>query len=323
MNNSTHKSVRLAGILAAALAASMLLASCATTPTNPAGSADVRSKLERLQSNPALANLASVEIREAEAAVRLAEQPVGDDAALGDHRVYMADRKVEIAMAKASTRSAEAQRASLSQARDDARLAARTSEADKAHRQATLAQSKADEAQRQTEIAQSAADAARASAAVAAENTARDAAEAARNADKLQKQIDVLKAEATDRGLVLTLGNTLFATGRSDLKQGGTASLDKLVVFLNDYPDRTVAVEGHTDDVGGAGMNQTLSLHRAESVRSYLVQQGIFSGRLTAEGLGESQPIADNLSPSGRQQNRRVEVIIKNTPSATAVASPN
>jgi outer membrane protein OmpA-like peptidoglycan-associated protein len=323
MNNSTHKRSRIARTLAVALAASLLIASCATAPTNPAGSADARSKLERLQSNPAMADLVSIEIREAEAAVRLAEQPVGEDVALGQYRVFMADRKVEVAMAKATTRYAEAQRAGLSQARDDARLAARTNEADKARRQATMAQSRADQAKRETEAAQKETDAARAAALMAAENTAKDAAEAARNAESLQKQIDELKAEATDRGLVLTLGNTLFATGRSDLRPGAAASLDKLVVFLNNYPDRTVAVEGHTDDVGSLEMNQTLSQHRADSVRSYLMQQGISSGRLSAVGLGETQPIADNLSESGRQQNRRVEVIIKNPPAPVPAASIN
>jgi outer membrane protein OmpA-like peptidoglycan-associated protein len=316
MNNITHRYFRNIGILAAVLATSLLVTSCATAPVSPAGSADARSKLESLKSTPALADLASVEISDAEASVRLAEQPVGNDVALGDYRVYMADRTVEIAMAKAATRYAEAQRAGLSQARDDARLAARTREADKAHRQATMAQSKADEAQRETE-------AVRASAAAARALTAEDAAEAARNAEKLQKEIDLLKAEATDRGLVLTLGNTLFATGRSDLRPGSSPSLDKLVVFLNKYPDRNVAVEGHTDDVGSADMNQALSQHRADSVRSYLMQQGILSGRLSAVGMGETQPIADNLTDSGRQQNRRVEVIIKNPPPVVPAASIN
>jgi outer membrane protein OmpA-like peptidoglycan-associated protein len=312
MKNFTHKTVRFAALLT--LSAAWLLASCASAPTNPVGSEDARSKLDRLQSNRALAELAPVEIREAEAAVLLAEQPVGKDLALGNYRVYMADRTVEIAMAKASTRQAEAQRAGLSQARDDARLAARTKEADKAHREATVAQNSADAAKMQVE-------AARASAVVAAENAAQDSAEAARNAEQLQKQIDELEAEATDRGLVLTLGNTLFATGRSDLKPGGSTSLDKLVVFLNNYPDRTVTVEGHTDDVGSDATNQTLSQHRADSVRSYLVQKGILSGRLTAVGYGETLPIADNLSESGRQQNRRVEVVITNPKSAVPTAS--
>jgi outer membrane protein OmpA-like peptidoglycan-associated protein len=291
------------------LATSLLVTSCATAPVSPAGSADARSKLESLKSTPALADLASVEIREAEVAVVLAEQPVGNDVALGDYRVYMADRAVEIAMAKAATRYAEAQRAGLSQARDDARLAARTREADNAHRQTVKAQNET--------------EAARASAAAAAALTAEDAAEAARNAEQLQKQIDLLEAEATDRGLVLTLGNTLFATGRSDLSPNGSKSLDKLVVFLNEYPERTVVVEGHTDDVGSADMNQALSQHRADSVRSYLMQQGIPSGRLSAVGMGETQPIADNLSDSGRQQNRRVEVVIKNPPLVVPAASTN
>jgi outer membrane protein OmpA-like peptidoglycan-associated protein len=323
MNTSTPNLVRFTGILTAAMVASMMLASCASVPPNPVGSAEVRSKLDRLEANTAQAKLVPVEVREAATAVTLAEQPVGKDVALGEYRVYMADRKVEIAMAKASTRFAEAQRTELSQARDDARLAARTREADRAHRQATMAQSKADEAQRRNEVAQGEIDAARAAAVVAAENSAIDAAEAARNAEKLQMQIDALEAEATDRGLVLTLGNTLFATGRSDLNLGDTASLDKLVVFLDEYPDRNVAVEGHTDDVGSVEMNQTLSQHRADSVRSYLMQQGIQSRRVTALGLGETQPIADNQSQSGRQQNRRVEVIIENPLAAVPAASTN
>ena len=311
MNTSRMKYVRVAGILAFTAATSLLVASCATAPQSPSGYAEVRSKLTALQSNSSLADQVPVELREAEAAVLVAKAPVGTDVALGEHRVYMADRKVEIAMARASTRYAEDERAGLSQARDDARLDARTREADRARRK--------------TATAERAADAARASAVVAAADAASDAAseaaEAARNAKELQRQIDVLQAEATDRGLVLTLGDVLFATGRSDLKSGGTNTLDKLAVFLNEYPDRSVSIEGHTDDVGSLDMNQTLSQHRADSVKSYLMQKGIRPQRLAASGLGETQPIADNQSQSGRQQNRRVEIIIKNPPSAIPTAS--
>ena len=298
MNTVKINHARIAGILVFATAVSFLVASCATAPQNPPGSAEVRSKLTALQSNSSLADQVPVELREAEAAVLAAEAPVGKDVALGAHRVYMADRKVEIAMATASTRYAEDQRAALSQARDDARLNARTQEADRARRE--------------TATAQSATDAALASAAVAA-----------KEADELQRQIDVLQAEATDRGLVLTLGDVLFGTGRSDLTSGGTNTLDKLVVFLNNYPDRNVVIEGHTDDVGSHEMNQTLSQHRADSVKFYLVQQGIRHKRLAASGMGETQPIADNQSPSGRQQNRRVEVIITNPQSEVSAASTN
>jgi outer membrane protein OmpA-like peptidoglycan-associated protein len=309
MNTSTRNIVRISGMLTATLIASIVVSGCATVPPNPAGSAEVRSKLDRLEADPARASLVPVEIREAATSVTLAEQPVGKDVALGEYRVYIADRKVEIAIAKASTRYAESQRAELSQARDDARLDARTREADKAHRQATAAQ---------TEV-----DAARASAVVLAADAAAAAADAATVEEELQRQIDLLQAEATDRGLVLTLGNTLFATGRSDLNPGETASLDKLVAFLGEYPDRNVAVEGHTDDVGSVEMNQTLSQRRADSVRSYLMQQGIQAQRLTAVGLGETQPIADNQSQSGRQQNRRVEIIIENPPAVIPAASTN
>lgn len=298
MNTVKINHARIAGILVFATAVSFLVASCATAPQNPPGSAEVRSKLTALQSNSSLADQVPVELREAEAAVLAAEAPVGKDVALGAHRVYMADRKVEIATARASTRYAEDQRAELSQARDDARLNARTQEADRARRE--------------TATAQSATDAALASAAVAA-----------KEADELQRQIDVLQAEATDRGLVLTLGDVLFGTGRSDLTSGGTNTLDKLVVFLNNYPDRNVVIEGHTDDVGSLDMNQTLSQHRADSVKFYLVQQGIRHKRLAASGMGETQPIADNQSPSGRQQNRRVEVIINNPQSVVPAASTN
>ena len=172
-------------------------------------------------------------------------------------------------------------------------------------------------------MAQSKTEAERALAVIAAAEAASDAAEAAANAKELQRQIEVLQAEATDRGLVLTLGDVLFATGRADLKSGGTTTLDKLVVFLNDYPNRTVAIEGHTDDVGSLEMNQTLSQHRAAAVKTYLTQHGIQSLRLTATGMGETQPIADNSTESGRQQNRRVEIIIKNPPSAVAAVSTN
>jgi outer membrane protein OmpA-like peptidoglycan-associated protein len=308
MNIANIKHARAAGIVALAVASSFLVASCATTPQNPPGSAEVRSKLSALQANSSLADQVPVELREAEAAVIAAEAPVGTDVALGEHRVYMADHKVEIAMATAATRYAEDQRAELSQARDDARLAARTREADSARSQAATAQR--------------ATDAARDAAAVAAADAASNASEAAKEAAELQRQIDMLQAEATDRGLVLTLGDVLFATGRSDLKSGGTNTLDKLVAFLNEYPDRSAAIEGHTDDVGSLEMNQTLSQNRADSVKSYLMLKGIQTQRLTASGMGETQPIAENSSESGRQQNRRVEIIIEN-PFSASVGSVN
>jgi outer membrane protein OmpA-like peptidoglycan-associated protein len=318
--------------LAAVATVSLLLASCASAPQSPPGAADVRARLTQLQSDSNLGSRAPVEIKEAEAAVKLAETPVPKDKALGTYRVYMADYKVEIARAKAATRYAEDQRVELSEQRENARLAARTREADLARGDADRARDDADAAR----DARDAADEARRT----AENTSADAARqaeralknsedalalAAADADRqkadLQRQIDLLEAKTTERGLVLTLGNVLFATGRSDLKPGATTSLDKLVSFLNQYPDRNAVIEGHTDNVGSNASNQALSQRRAESVNTYLLQHGIKSQRLAASGLGEDQPVADNDSENGRQQNRRVEIIIDNPPLVSAAAA--
>jgi outer membrane protein OmpA-like peptidoglycan-associated protein len=132
----------------------------------------------------------------------------------------------------------------------------------------------------------------------------------------LQRQIDELQARPTDRGLVVTLGDVLFTSGQADLKAGAAGNLDKLITFLNEYPNRTVMIEGYTDSVGSEDYNQRLSQRRADSVKTYLVAQGIRSIRLAASGKGEDAPVAGNESADGRQQNRRVEVIINNPPAA-------
>lgn len=296
MNNLINSRAFNGKALGAVAAVSLVLAGCASAPLAPPGAAEVRTKLTSLQSDPNLAERAPAAIKDAEAAVRTAEQPVSKaDADLGAHRVYMADRKVEIAMARASTRYAEDQRAKLGDERDRARLDARTREADTARDDATRAEGEA-------ALARTDADAAKL------------------ESEDLQRQIDALEAEATDRGLVLTLGDVLFATGKSDVKVGATSNLNKLVAFLNKYPDRNVQIEGHTDNVGSDDSNQGLSQRRAESVKAYLVQQGIAASRLTAVGMGETQPLADNGSQSGRQQNRRVVAVIENPAPATASA---
>jgi outer membrane protein OmpA-like peptidoglycan-associated protein len=258
--------------LIASAVVAVILAACAAAPVAPQGAVEVRARLTQLQSDPKLATLAPVAIDEADAAVRIAEQPEAD-ASLGSHRVYIADRKVEIARAQAETRLLEDQRAALGTQREEARLESRTLEADTA-RVAT--------------------------------------AEAEAETAELQRQVDALQAKVTERGLVLTLGDVLFASGRAELNPGTANNLNQLVTFLGKYPSRTVMIEGHTDSVGNDDYNQGLSQRRADSVRSYLVRQGVDAGRITAMGAGESTPVAGNESATGRQQNRRVEVIISN-----------
>lgn len=285
MNNLFRNHASYATALTVAAGVALTLSGCATAPVSPEGSAEVRAKLTQLQADPELAARAPVAIREAEAAVRTAEEPIGAaDAALGSHRVFIADRKVETAMAQAATRQAELQRVTLGEERERSRLEARTREADAANVEA---------------------DATRLAAAGAA-------AQAALQADDLQRQIDALQARATERGLVLTLGDVLFTSGRADLKTGAEVNLDRLVAFLEQNPERGVLIEGHTDNVGSDDANLGLSQRRADSVSSYLVRRGIAPRRINASGKGEHQPVADNGSEGGRQQNRRVEVIIEN-----------
>jgi outer membrane protein OmpA-like peptidoglycan-associated protein len=145
---------------------------------------------------------------------------------------------------------------------------------------------------------------------MAASSARSDADAAQQQAAELQRQLEILQARPTDRGLVLTLGDTLFATGRAEIKSGATANLDKLSTFLTEYPDRTAAIEGYTDSIGSEEMNQSLSERRANAVKNYLVGRGVSTARLTTSGRGEGSPVADNESAAGRQQNRRVEVVI-------------
>jgi outer membrane protein OmpA-like peptidoglycan-associated protein len=292
-------------LIATAVASILLTAACTTAPVKPDGAAEARTKLTQLQSDPNLASRAAVAIKEADVAVRAAEQPEADKE-LAAHRVYLADRKVDTAKALAQTRFAEDQRAELTAQRDSARLDARTHEADAAKGQAATARAEGAEQK-------AAADQARLDA-----NTAQlAAASSEQQSAELQRQIDVLHAKPTDRGLVLTLGDVLFTTGRADLKPGATGNLNKLVTFLDKYPDRNVAIQGYTDSVGSGDSNQRLSERRADAVKSYLTGQGVSPMRLSAAGKGQSDPVADNDSAAGRQQNRRVEVIISNPPAAS------
>jgi len=247
------------------------LAACAGQPVVPAGAAQARAELTRLQSDPQLAPLASQALQDAEAAVKAAEQPERDQE-ISSHRVFMANRRVEIARALAETRLAENERAALSAQRDKARLDARTREAESAQMKAAA----------------------------------------------LQQEVNDLHARSTDRGLVLTLGDVLFETGRAELKSGTIADLDRLAAFLSKNPDRTVTIEGHTDSVGSEDFNLGLSQRRAEAVRSYLLRQGVDASRISANGLGESAPVASNSTAGGRQQNRRVEIIVGNPPMASS-----
>jgi outer membrane protein OmpA-like peptidoglycan-associated protein len=296
---------RSAPTAVAAAISLMLLGACATKPATPEGAIYARQQLNKLQASAELAALAPVAIRQADAAVQNAEKPTKDKA-LSDHLVFIADRKVNIAWAQAQDKHAQDQRKLLTDARDAARLDSRTREADLARSDAGMARNEAERARDEAEAARLAAGQDR----LAAEQARNEANSANAKSADLQAQIAALNAKTTERGLVVTLGDVLFDTAQSNLKASASGHLANLSAFLKSYPERGVIIEGHTDSVGDEDYNFGLSQRRANSVQGYLLSQGIAASRITTAGKGESLPVAGNDSASGRQQNRRVEVII-------------
>ena len=196
-------------------------------------------------------------------------------------------------------RLAEQERAAAQQARSEAEDAARRAAAERAAADAARAA-----AQQQQQALAADADRAR----LAAEQAQREKAELH---DRLLQQLNsVLETRETQRGLIVNMSDVLFDTGRYTLKPGAREKLAKVSGILLAYPGLRVQVEGHTDSVGGDDYNQHLSENRAAAVRDFLVQQGVASGAVSAAGFGKANPVASNDTAAGRQQNRRVELVV-------------
>jgi len=188
-------------------------------------------------------------------------------------------------------------------------------EIEHARQEALKAQSDAEQARAAAEAAKLAADAqaeqARAQAQQAQAAVAQ--AEQEKNAlrERLREQLSViLETRETARGLIVNVSDVLFDTGSATLKPGAREKLARVAGILASHPDLKIEIEGHTDSVGADDYNQRLSERRAESVRAYLVQQKIAPTSVDAEGFGESRPVAGNETAAGRQQNRRVELVV-------------
>lgn len=143
----------------------------------------------------------------------------------------------------------------------------------------------------------------------------REAEEANRRLNQALAQLRSLVAEITNlqetqRGLVISLSDILFDVGKSTLKAGSQASISRIAAVLTQYPQHQILVEGHTDHTGSDDFNLGLSRDRAHSVRAALIAGGVDASKISAEGYGESRPVASNDTPAGRQQNRRVEIVI-------------
>jgi len=263
--------------LAVGLAALLVTLGCGTTPRKETGEyARARKAYSQAQSHPKTEVYAAVPMHEAGKALDRAEKEKKVEERR--HFAYLAERYSQLAVAVAERRIAEEEIESLREQQRDLVLELRQREAEKAEKRASMARLEADQAKRELR--------------------------------ELRRDLAELEARRTDRGIVLTLGSVLFATDKADLMPGARRSIEKLADFLKKHPTRNIQIEGHTDSTGSEVYNLALSERRTDAVRMALISRGIDPDRITTRGYGEYYPVASNYTAAGRQQNRRVEVII-------------
>lgn len=249
-----------------------LVSGCSSIPQNASLTA-AHASYNDAAINSKASSLAELEMKQAADSLEKADRALNndEDVEVVDHLAYMAKQQVAIAEAAARQRSAESGVRQANAQRNEVRLEARTAEVDAAQRQ-----------------------------------TENDQALIA----KQKILIDQLNAKQTARGLVITLGDVLFRTNKSDLEAGGLRNVDKLADFLNRYPTYKVLVEGYTDSRGSDEMNQELSERRAYTVRMALLRAGVGNEQVATRGYGEAYPVASNDTSSNRRLNRRVEIVL-------------
>ena len=282
-----------------------LAAGCASMPESNAALDRARSAVQTAEADPNVPTYAALELDTAKkdlAQAEAASQHHESDAIA--QPAYMAAQTAKLAQLRAAAKA------------DDARVASGQAERDRIQLQAST---------QQTQNEKTAKEAANQRAAAATQNAAaatQNADAAAQKSAALQAELDALKAKPTERGLVLTLGDVLFDTGKAELNSGAARKLDQLVQFLNDQPARNVEIDGFTDSVGADAYNLDLSQRRADAVRSALIGRGIAASRIGSKGYGENYAVASNNEAGGRQLNRRVEVVIGDENGAAIAARP-
>lgn len=283
--------------------AAVLMACASTPPMNNAAVSEAQALYRQASADPDVARSAPLELSAAQTALTQAESALkaGEDKAAVDHFAYLARQRAATAIKAGEIARAERQVNLAGGTRERILMTARTQEANAGTAAALKARDEADRARAQAEQARMDADKQLAAATAASAQAA-----------KLRKELADLQAQQTDRGMVLTLGDVLFDTGRAELKSGAFSTVDRLATFLRENPERRVAIEGHTDSVGSDSFNLSLSQRRADALRAALTSRGVDGTRITAQGMGEATPVANNGTAEGRQRNRRVEVVIAN-----------
>ena len=268
--------------LIAAISFALAMAACASAPQPNVALENARSAVRSAEADPNVATYAALDMHTARKELDAAEAAAAAHDEKGiDQPAYLAAQTAHLAQLRASAKANDARVAAGKADRDQIQLSARTKE-------------------------------------VATADAARD--QANQQTAAIQAELDALKAKPTDRGLVLTLGDVLFDTGKADLNPGASRNLDQLVVFLTDHPERRVEIDGYTDNVGTDSFNLSLSERRADTVRNVLVNRGIDSSRIVTRGYGKDFGVASNVDSGGRQLNRRVEIVIGGVDGAPVAA---
>lgn len=257
-------------ITVTALAA--VLAACASAPQRNDQLEQARAEVQTLSSDPLAQQAASGDVDAARASLNQADTAFQQKAPPEkvNQLAYLALRHAQAGEARISEARSRQEVARAQQDRDRILLQARERETQNAQTQAATAQ---------TELAGE------------------------------RQELADLQAKQTDRGLVLTLGDVLFDTGRATLKPGADRTIDRLAQALKDNANTRVMIEGHTDSVGSDEYNMALSERRAEAVADALRFRGVPADRYEVKGLGKDFPVASNDTQAGRQQNRRVEIV--------------
>jgi len=256
-----------------------VLSACASAPQRNDQLEQARAEVQTLAADPMAQQAAGSDLDQARASLNQADSAFQQKrpAQQVNQLAYLALRHAQAGAARISEARARQQVAKAQEERNRIQLQAR---------------------ERETEAAKAEAATAR--------NTAAAAQSQLANA---RQELNDLQAKQTDRGLVMTLSDVLFDTGKATLKPGATRDLDRLARALKDNPSTRVKIEGYTDSVGSDSYNQELSERRARAVADALQSRGVPADRYQIEGLGKEFPVATNNTPAGRQQNRRVEIV--------------
>jgi outer membrane protein OmpA-like peptidoglycan-associated protein len=261
-----------------------------------------------------------IDERQAAATAQAQTQAQADDATRQNEQAQADRARAEFARAQAESDAAKARSDTA-----DAQNATARARSDAADAQSATARARSDMADSQAasanalSAAQADAEQSRLIAQQAQQGAQQAEADKAVMRARLSEQLNsILQTRDSARGLIVSMSDVLFDTGKYSLKPGAREKLAKVAGILLAYPGLNIEVGGYTDNVGGDEMNQTLSENRAGSVRAYLVQQGVATNSVSSKGFGNSLPVASNLNSAGRQQNRRVELLV----SGEAIGNP-